>query len=330
MQVFFRTVSGRTVPVQLLEAFTLDDFVEAASRASGFRSRDETLSFRYTSGSKPLNVNNAEEFARQSQYINDGSNIFVMGRLLGGGTLPDTLQAIVEQELDGELEKVVTRSTDCTICLDSEMDCVKVCCIWVCTEDFKRWLLEKQFKMSCMLCCKAVSLKAIFKTPEYIATLHALQDEKLLLRNLDCQRCLDCNALMHNETLTSRQTCVSCRRQFCFFCNRKWNVATMVDTKNTCGKECVYETMLSFELIPFHYDQTMMIPNRRTCPKCFNFGDYDRKCKYHSCIECKYTFCFLCLEEESECKRKYKSSYSHRCIQEPVLQTYSMFPLLMS
>ncbi|KAF9079163.1 hypothetical protein BGX23_004874, partial [Mortierella sp. AD031] len=206
-----------------------------------------------------------------------------MGRLLGGETLPGTLQAIVEQELKDELEKVVTQSTDCTICLDSETDCVRACCVWVCREDFRRWLLEKQFKVTCTLCSKAVSLRDIFKTPEYIATLQALEDEKQLLRNMDCQRCLDCSALMHNETMTSRQMCIMCHRVFCFFCNREWKAATMVDRQNTCGKECVYETMLTFELISFHYDKTMKIPNRRTWPQCFNFGAYDGKCKYHTC-----------------------------------------------
>ncbi|KAG0195480.1 hypothetical protein BGX33_003221, partial [Mortierella sp. NVP41] len=174
---------GRTVPVQLLDTFTLDDFVDAAGTVSGFLSRDETLSFRYTSGSKPLNVADADEFDRQKRYITEGCNIFVMGRLLGGETLPGTLQAIVEQELKDELEKVVTQSTDCTICLDSETDCVRACCVWVCREDFRRWLLEKQFKVTCTLCSKAVSLRDIFKTPEYIATLQALEDEKQLLRN---------------------------------------------------------------------------------------------------------------------------------------------------
>ncbi|KAF9122331.1 hypothetical protein BGW39_009808 [Mortierella sp. 14UC] len=283
MQIFFRTINGRTVPFELLDTFTLDDFVHAAGKVSGFLSRDETLSFRYTSGSKPLNVANADEFERQKQYITEGCNIFVMGRLLGGRTLPETLQAIAELELKDELDKVVTRPADCMICLDSQTDCIRVCCVWVCKEDFRRWLLEKDFKVSCTLCSKPVSLKDIFKTPEYIATLRALEDEKQLLRNIDCQRCLDCGALLHNETMTSCQTCVECHRVFCFFCNRKWNAATMVDRKNTCGKGCVYETMLTFELIPFHYDKTMKIPSRRTCPKCFNFGAYDNKCKYHTC-----------------------------------------------
>lgn len=330
MQVFFRTIDGRTVSAQLLVTFTLDDFVKTAGKVLGFRNRDETLSFRYTVGCKSLDVMNADAFERQKRYITEGCIIFTLGRLLGGWALPDTLQAIAEQQLQEELKKVATRSTDCSICLDTATACLRACCVWICREDFGWWLLEKQFKASCTVCSKAIILRNIFKTPEYITTLQALDDEKQLLRNMDCQRCLDCSALMHNETMYARQTCVMCRCVFCFFCNRNWNAATMHDRQNTCGKECVYETMLTFRLIPFHYNADIKIPSERTCPRCFNFGAYDGKCKYHTCTVCQLTFCFLCLEEGDECKRKYKSSYDRVCVRTPVSQNYSMFPRLIS
>ncbi|KAG0202181.1 hypothetical protein BGX28_005203 [Mortierella sp. GBA30] len=330
IQVFFRSPKGRTACAQLLDGFTLDDFIETAGDVLGFRSRDETLSWRYTVGSKPLDVNHVEEFDRQKQSIIKDCNIFVLGRLLGGQRFPETLQAIVESELEVELAKVITQSTDCFICLDSETDCVKVCCTSMCRPDLRDWLRGKNFEVSCMVCSKAIALKEIFKSPEYVATLNALREETQLLRNMDCQRCLNCDTLMHNETMYTRQTCVSCSRVFCFFCNRRWAAGTMHDRRYTCGKECVYETMISFELIAFHYNANIKIPSQRTCPRCFNFGSYDRKCKYHTCEECKLTFCFLCLEEEDECKQKHKSDYNHACVQTPVPQTYSMFPRLIS
>ncbi|KAG0364022.1 hypothetical protein BC939DRAFT_445937 [Gamsiella multidivaricata] len=330
MQVFFRTSNERLVSRQLLDTLTLDDFIKTAGDVLGSTSRHEILSWRYAVGGKPLDVKHASEFDRHRQYITKDCIIFVMGRLLGGSTFPDTLQIIVEQQLEDELDKVATHSTDCSICFDTDTDCLRVCCAWMCREDFKSWLLGKQFKVSCILCSKAIMLKDIFKTPEYIATVEALEDEKQLLRNMDCQRCLDCNALMHNETMWSCQTCAKCLRVFCFFCNRNWNAMTMRNSQNTCGKECVYETMLSFQLVPFHYKKDMEIPSRRTCPRCFNFGSYDGKCKYHACTVCKFTFCFLCLEEEEECKRTHKSSYDHACVRAPIPQTYRMFPQLVS
>ncbi|KAI7818511.1 hypothetical protein BC939DRAFT_462706 [Gamsiella multidivaricata] len=330
MQVFFRTPNGRLVARQLLDTLTLDDFIKTAGDVLGTTIRDEILSWRYTVGSKPLDVKNAKEFDKCKQHIIKECNIFVLGRLLGGSTFPDTLQTIVEQQLEDELDKVATHSSECSICLDTDTDCLKACCVWMCSEDFKSWILDKQFKTSCILCSKVIMLKDIFKSPEYIATVQALEDEKQLLQNMDCQRCLNCNVLMHNETMSSCQTCVKCHRLFCFFCNRNWNAATMLNRQNSCGKECVYETMLSFQLVRFHYKRDMKIPSRRTCPRCFNFGAYDGKCKYHSCTVCKFTFCFLCLEEENECKRIHKSQYDHACVRTPVSQTYSMFPRLVS
>ncbi|KAG0053265.1 hypothetical protein BGZ83_001435, partial [Gryganskiella cystojenkinii] len=55
MQVFFRTLNGSTVTSQLKDNFTLNDFLQAASKASGFLDRDMTLSFQYTVGGKALN-----------------------------------------------------------------------------------------------------------------------------------------------------------------------------------------------------------------------------------------------------------------------------------
>ena len=70
----------------------------------------------------------------------------------------------------------------------------------------------------------------------------------------------------------------------------------------------------------------MQVPNRRCCPKCFQCGSYDQKCKYHKC-KCGYTFCFICLKSEADCKRDFKSAYNRPC-GNVVQQTFSMFPRL--
>ncbi|KAF9344220.1 hypothetical protein BGX26_004643 [Mortierella sp. AD094] len=330
MQVFFRRINGDVVTRQLKDSFTRDDFIATAGDVLGLSSPEEILSMRYVVGSKNLDVEHAKQFDLNKKYITEECNIIVMLRLLGGYTLPDALQSIAEQGLEDELDKVATHSAECVVCLDDEKDCLKVCCVWMCRETFKSWVLDKRFRMSCTLCARPIALKDVFQTPEFIATLQVLEDEKQILRNIDCQRCLDCNALTQNETMYARQKCLSCGREFCFFCNRKWNTVTMANQKNTCGDGCIYETMISFQLIDFHYNSEVKIPNQRTCPKCFNFGAYDSKCKYHTCTACKFTFCFLCLEEKKVCERKYKSSYDRVCVKTPIRQTYSMFPRLMA
>ncbi|KAF9342816.1 hypothetical protein BGX26_006800 [Mortierella sp. AD094] len=330
MQVFFRRPNGGTATRQLDDDFTLDDFIKIAGDVLGLSRQAEIITWQFVVGVKSLNVKNEDAFEVNKKFITKDCNILILGRLLGGNTLQEALQSIAEQGLEDELDKVATHSAECVVCLDDEKDCVKVCCVWMCRETFKCWVHDKQFRMSCIVCASPIAPKDIFQTPEFIATLQVLEDEKQILRNIDCQLCLDCNALMHNETMYARQNCFSCGRTFCFFCNRKWNAETMANQKNTCGDGCVYETMIGFQLIDFHYNSEVKIPSQRTCPKCFNFGSYDNKCKYHTCAACKFTFCFLCLEEEKVCQEKYKSSYDRACVKTPIRQTYSMFPCLES
>ncbi|KAF9173151.1 hypothetical protein BGX21_010058 [Mortierella sp. AD011] len=330
MQVFFRRPNGGTETKQLEEGFTLDSFIKTAGDVLGSSNRADIIGWRYTVGAKPLDVKNEGAFEDCKKFITKDCNILILGRLLGGYTFPEALHDIAEQGLEDELDKVATHYAQCVVCLDDEKDCIKVCCVWMCREAFKSWIRDKQFRMSCALCAKPIVPKDVFKTPEFIATLQVLEDEREVLKNIDCQLCLKCDALMHNETMYARQVCFSCDRAFCFFCNREWDTKTMTNQKNTCGYGCIYETMISFQLIDFHYNSDVKIPSQRTCPKCFNFGAYDRKCKYHTCTACKFTFCFLCLEEQKVCEKKYESSYDHVCVKAPIRQTYAMFPHLLS
>ncbi|KAF9359494.1 hypothetical protein BGX34_008336 [Mortierella sp. NVP85] len=329
LQVFFHPLNRPSIKKYLNDPFTLEEFTILVSEVLGGASREEAISWRLAVNGKPLVLDKPEAFNQYKHYITNDCNIFLLARMMGGTNFQDALHTIAKQQLDEELDKMQTSPKDCTICFDSDTDCIKVCCTWMCKEDFKNWFLHKNFKASCTVCNKALVLEDIFKTPEYVATLKALDDETQLLKNMDCQRCLDCGILLINEDMLSQQTC-KCKRVFCFFCGRSWNPATMQNAQHTCSKVCVYETKLSFESIPFHHRQDLKIPSQRTCPRCFNLGLYDNKCKYHTCDWCKFTFCFLCLEEKAECQKKYKSAYGDACAPSPVVQTYQMFPRLAS
>ncbi|KAK3821674.1 MAG: hypothetical protein J3Q66DRAFT_333984 [Benniella sp.] len=328
LRIFIHPPNRPSVTKYLTEPFTLEDFIQVISEVLGGASREDTISWRLAVVNKPLVLDKPEAFNQYKHFITNECNIFMMVRLNGGTNFQDALHTIAKQQLDEELGKVQTSPKDCIICFDTD-DCIKVCCAWMCKDAFKTWFLSKDFKASCTICNKPLVLKDIFKTPEYVATLKALDEETQLLKHIDCQRCLDCGILLYNEDMLSLQTC-KCKRVFCFFCGRSWNPATMQNNQHTCSKACVYETKLTFETIPFHYTADMKIPNQRTCPKCFNLGLYDNKCKYHTCTSCKYTFCFLCLEEKAECMRKHRSAYSANCVPAPVVQTYDMFPRLSS
>ncbi|KAF9437591.1 hypothetical protein BGZ76_000115 [Entomortierella beljakovae] len=226
-QVYFRTPEGRTIAIMLPADFTFEVFKKIGNEVMASR-HDEIQGYYFAVSGRSISMENRKQFDGNKHLITKECNIFILGRLLGGRSFPDTLQEIVEQELKVEISKADTHTSECSICLDDDTNCVKVCCTWMCGEDFERWILDKQFKASCTVCSKAIHLGSIFKSAEFIATIQALQDERQLLKNIDCQRCLDCNALMHNETMLSHQTCIVCRREFCFFCNRKWDTAVRV------------------------------------------------------------------------------------------------------
>ncbi|CAO3568681.1 unnamed protein product [Mortierella alpina] len=264
--------------------------------------RDETRSFRYTVGTKSLDLNNVQEFNRQKQHITNDCNIFVLGRLLEGWILPDILQTVAEQQLETELGKVATRSTECSICLDTETYCDV-------PRGFHKMATGEAIQDVVHIVLQAIMPRDIFKTPEYIATLRALEDEQQLLQNIDCQRCVACGALMHNETMFSRQKCLKCRRDFCFFCNRNWNVTTMFDQEYTCGKECVYQTKTTFQLVPFHYRKNMRIPNQRTCPRCFTFGLYDGNASTTLAQYASSLFVF-CASRSKRCARRFTGRHT--------------------
>lgn len=166
--------------------------------------------------------------------------------------------------------------------------------------------------------------RTFFKTADFIDRYSMLCDITDLLKNIDCQICY-CGALLFNMTMSAKQQCSSCQRWFCFFCNRTWNSQTMKDILYTCTDECEYERRIQYNLVPLSSSSpVIMVPDRRCCPNCFVTGGYAKACKYHSCPYCRYQFCFICLETDADCKKKYKSGPYIACT-DVKKQNYSMF-----
>jgi hypothetical protein len=174
-------------------------------------------------------------------------------------------------------------------------------------------------------CESTVDYRKFFKTTEFIDRWSVLCDITDLLKNIDCQICY-CGALLFNMTMSAKQQCSNCQRWFCFFCNRTWNDQAMKDLIYTCTDECEYQRRIQYDLIPLaHAAPQIMVPDRRCCPNCFLPGGYGAACKYHSCPYCRHQFCFICLETEADCKKKYNSSAYKECTAVRK-QNYSMFP----
>jgi hypothetical protein len=98
----------------------------------------------------------------------------------------------------------------------------------------------------------------------------------------------------------------------------------MTNNKFTCHNNCDYENRITFEMVPINeiYATPIVkfVPNQRCCPKCFQLSAYDDKCQMHTCDDCDYTFCFICLRNQKACM----DDESH-CL--PVRQQdYTIFP----
>ncbi|CAF1209069.1 unnamed protein product [Didymodactylos carnosus] len=311
---------GKVTSAMLPDSFTLDEFTKMLSEKLG-----DIEGHRFVMDGKQLRLNDKQTFNQQKEQITNGKVIFVLDRLPGGGYLEMSLLIdIVLVELENELGKVKKQEHQCAVCMDSKQ-CMKLCCSKICQECFIRYFKTSNLILKCMVCLTRITYENFFVSKEFIKTLISLDEIKTLMKNIDCQIC-HCGTLVVNEKLYPKQTCLRCKRCFCFFCNKNWNDEQMLNvSKFTCHSNCDYETRITYELVLLQYNNAVQVPSRRCCPQCLNLGAYDEKCKYHCCTICKHVFCFICLEPEEECKRKYNSSYRLKCtdIKE---QDYSIFP----
>ncbi|KAG9322373.1 hypothetical protein KVV02_003313 [Mortierella alpina] len=180
MQVFFPGFKGKSKSIDMKDRLTLNDFLVAAQEALDFATLEEASSFRYADSNKVLDIEHESVFETQKHRITNNCVIVVMVRLFGGNTLSETLDTIAKQELYVELEKVPLSAKSCTICLEEKIPCLKVCCTWMCKQDFANWFVAQNINVSCTLCRTPIKPKNFFKTREYIGTLQALEDEKQL------------------------------------------------------------------------------------------------------------------------------------------------------
>ena len=323
LDITLQNFAGRSVPIQLNDNFNLAEFKAVIIREFG-----PMDSYRFFVDSIQLDLNNESRFNEQKSHITDDKTIFVLGRLRGGGYLDTgTFIDIIIVDLPDVLKKIKKTNYQCAICYNNK-PCNKICHAMVCDECFTSYFKSCNLQIKCLTCSEIVSSKDVFNNATFDATLRSYSELQSLLKHIDCQVC-SCGALALNETMYPKQKCIECSRDFCFFCNKNWNDATMKNNKlYTCSSgNCDYETRISFKLTTFNFDTTLSIPDRRCCPKCFTAGAYGERCKYNTCLACNYKFCFFCLETEEECCRKYQKNYSKQCV-EPIEQTYAIFPRL--
>lgn len=308
----------------------MHDFQTVAEKHIGV---GDVKDYRFVIGTKQLDLTDETRFNAMKHFIVNGATIFVLQRMLGGSEWMEISKLIekIQTQLPAELINLQKLNKKCIICRDTTQ-CMKLHCKYICEDCFRIYYKTTNYNLKCPKCHEKVTPDTFFHSTSFRQLINKLQASKDLLQHIDCQICT-CGVLLNNETMWSRQTCNSCSRTLCFFCNKDWDSNKMRNAQYTCGYNCDYETKITFELVPcLEFDPRLMIPNRRCCPKCYYLGAFGEQCKYHKCFACGYRFCFLCLKSEEECKQKYSqnrldSAHRTEC-EKPKAQKYSMFPRL--
>ena len=322
LNVAFTNIVGKTIQTQLSDSFTFDEFKRVVCDKID---RDAVEHYRFVANNKDLCLENKDEFNKRKHLIKNGTTVFLLRRMNGGGYVEVAILIdIIIQELPKELPKARTNMAECVVCLD-EKPCVKICCNFICLACFPRYFKEQDLQLKCLICPRRLPYNHVFVSPDFIRSLESLDEIRKLMKHIDCQIC-HCGSLLVNETLHAQQQCHQCKRIFCFFCNKDWTAGPEPrrNAQYTCGVNCDYEVKLTYDLLPYVRNRTINIPNSRVCPRCFNVGGYDGKCKYHQCTVCKHIFCFLCLASKEQCF-KGPSSYNEQCT-EAKPQLFTMFP----
>ena len=325
LNVSFTNIVGKTIQVQLPNDFTIEDFRKlVAEKIDG----SAVEHYRFIANNKDLCLDNEGEFNKRRHLIKNGVTVFLLRRMHGGGHVETAvLIDIVIEELPTELPKLPTSTDECVVCLDDKQ-CMELCCSKICLECFPNYFKSHDLCLQCMVCRRETAYENFFVSSDFIRSLESLAQVRQLMQNIDCQVC-HCGALVVNETLYAKQTCQQCKRTFCFFCNKEWvdGVEKRRNDLYTCHVNCDYDTKLNYDLVPYVQNKDILIPNSRCCPKCFNVGGYDGKCKYHQCIVCKHNFCFLCLASKAECNKQ-PDSIKHQCATAH-RQAFTIFPRIV-
>ncbi|CAF2098214.1 unnamed protein product [Rotaria magnacalcarata] len=322
INVAFTNIVGKTIQTQLPDNFTFDDFKNLVIDKIDSTAVEH---YRFVANNKDLCLDSKDEFTKRKHLIKNGTTIFLLRRMNGGGYVETAILIdIIIQELPKELPKLRMHPAECVVCLDDKQ-CMKICCTVICMTCFPRYFKEHDLQVKCMICPQQIPYAQFFVSPDFIRSLDSLNKIRGLMKHIDCQIC-HCGSLLVNETLFAQQTCTHCQRTFCFFCNKDWKDGPEPrhNQRFTCGVNCDYEMKLNYDLIPYVQNKAINIPNSRICPKCFNVGGYDGKCKYHQCVVCKHTFCFLCLAPKVQCYKE-PSSIQQLCA-EVKRQEFNMFP----
>lgn len=263
ISVNFSSLRGSKFTAQLRIPFTFNDISNILKEKLG------SDNYRLVINGKELTT---DTFETEKTNIVHNSTIYVCVRLLGGSNDMIDLEMhreVILSNIMSELEKTPAESIprECMICTN-KVSCIKYCCkTYLCKPCTSTQFFWCALQLKCLDCGTVVPYSEIFKNPTFLDSLDNYNGALLRLKsNVDFHIC-DCGAYGINGTMYSQQQCQNCKRWMCAFCNKDWN-EQMTNNMYTCGVNCVWETKISYQLVPFYYDKSMKV--RTIIVPCIN------------------------------------------------------------
>lgn len=228
---------------------------------------------------------------------------------------------IILGEIKDCIEKISptykTTST-CSVCEEDNISCFKLhngeTCRVCKTCLFEHLNNAEKINHNSLDCVCGIRLKTSdleSHLPDEFGCLVSDLNETRKLQRLMQWQIHSCGAILRLKTTYSKQQCNLCKKTLCIFCNGEWN-ANRKNAEYSCHNECFYEEHAAsgLQLVSWSgaSDTSKKIPPSRFCPKCISITQYAKKCKNHTCSECKYTFCFICLRPQygpGKCEASY-------------------------
>ncbi|KAL4659926.1 hypothetical protein GN956_G204, partial [Arapaima gigas] len=101
---------------------------------------------------------------------------------------------------------------------------------------------------------------------------------------------------------------------FCRFCLAPWKPIHENGMERCSNQSCeVVFTLLTCETVTNPSSKVLDCPIFRACAMCHSLIMHVDGCKYVSCQQCQYKFCFICLEDTKVCKQDKELYWALSC-----------------
>ncbi|CAF3886110.1 unnamed protein product [Rotaria sp. Silwood1] len=118
INVAFTNIVGKTIQTQLPDNFTFEDFIKVVVDKIDPAGMEQ---YRFVANNTDLCLENKDEFVKRKHLIKNGTTIFLLRRMNGGGYVESAILInIIIQELPKELLKLRLNLAECVVCLDEK------------------------------------------------------------------------------------------------------------------------------------------------------------------------------------------------------------------